>query len=221
MKNNLVLEEITNRIVNVRAPTHKDLGWTFVRFQEKYEGDKFKDRDSFSRKSVFREWGKTEESKEDPYWEYWEAFNLPSEIIEIVAGEAFAPHTRREIFLIETTKPVIEKYGNVYTFGTVQGEKGQVGRHEMGHALVYTNNDYKAEVMNILGKLNPEVDEKLRKYFSRLGYHPDVMDDELHAWIMTERERYVKPSGVLLKDIADIRKALNQNYDRFFKELKK
>jgi len=69
-------------------------------------------------------------------------------------------------------------------------------KHELAHALYYLKKEYRLKVNNLLEKYNPEkLKEELRK---KNGYSEQVINDELHAWILASSHKLKnKVSGKL------------------------
>jgi len=174
--------KITDKIHLLTFRNQSDITSTFLRFQEHYESPNF--RGKFFSLDEFKQWyiktsPKGIESGEFTYYSDWNGFNIPSYILKPFYDGKFNPLSEAEEKLLEIFK---KEVGIFYIIGIYQGTKkaNQLLNHEIAHGLFYTDDNYRADVLQLLSQFDIDtIKEELR---SKAGYHEEVLDDEVQAY---------------------------------------
>ena len=176
----MIVEEIVEKIFHVQTPTQNELGRIFLRPQEYYESPEFKNK-IFSLDKYIEWYAKnTDEGRKNGfnYYDFWEAFNIPSYVLNPFYEGKFTLLTPEEKSLLTAFEGV--NHDKFYIIGTY-GDDALLEEsiyHELSHGLFYSNPEYKGE---ILEAYKTKVDEKIKtKVLGWIqntgGYHPDVQD---------------------------------------------
>jgi hypothetical protein len=75
--------------------------------------------------------------------------------------------------------------GNYYIIGH-QKNSSNTMKHEMSHALFYTDRQYRLSVRRLLHR-HTYVLAKLGKYLLSAGYHANSIEDEKHAYVLADK----------------------------------
>ena len=181
---------VTNRIHLLIFDTQKDVASTFLRFQEHYESPEFRGK-IFSLEE-FKKWyvqnsPKGKETGEFTYYSDWNGFNIPSSVLKPFYQGKFDPLSEQERKFLERFKDEPEPF---YVIGVHRATKkfyALLG-HEVAHGLFYTDETYRNEVLKLLSKFDTEL---IREELRSKGYHEQVLDDEVHAYII-DTDRKIK-----------------------------
>ena len=198
------IEKALPNIYHARFSTQGELAATFVRFQEYYESPQF--RGKVFTLGQFRSWYQ----KEYGAWTYysdWAGFNVPSYILDVFRSGLFDPLTPEEAYFLERFPASEEPYYIIGTYGATVDTNTM--RHEVAHGLYCTASGYKEQVDKLL-KVHRRSLKPLVKHLKCLGYHPDVWDDEAHAYLATD-DGYLDDEGIKYNQ------ALKNDLERLFK----
>lgn len=189
------LSRVADGIYHLNFPTQHLLAATFLRFQEHYESPKFAGK-AFTWKE-FAAWYKAEYGKFS-YFDDWSGFNIPSRVLASFYRGEFDPLTRKETSFLDLFRSV---EGRFYIIGTYT-EKVDEGtlRHEIAHGLYYRDEVYRARVQEILKALDLA---PVFAYLTKIGYGPNVLLDEAHAYLGDDLA-FLKKQGI---DVRPYRKA--------------
>lgn len=158
-----------------------------MRFQEYYESPRFKGK-IFTREE-FAAWyvdqsigGKG--TGQFTYLGDWAGFNIPSSVLEPFYQGKFDPLTDNERALID----LFEERRNrlFYVFASDDDLDENASTHEIAHALFYVSPDYKSSVLRILSGIDEETRRRIKIILLHTGYHEDVVDDEMHAYMISD-----------------------------------
>jgi hypothetical protein len=149
---------------------------TMMRFQEHYESPRFRGK-VFTRED-YEDWYATERGK-FTYYEDWSGFNLPSRVLNAFKKGAFDPLTEKEKALLKLVGSRAK--GDSYVIGCIKGD-AQTLAHECVHGLFAIFPKYRKDVLVTIARHPTAL---LRKKLGRMGYHPDVFDDEINAYLLT------------------------------------
>lgn len=179
-----------NTIV-VSAKSKLELGKTFIRFQEFYESCNPAFKGKIFTLGQFKQWYSNEYGA-DTYYIDWQGFNLPSCVLEPFKQGLFDPLTKYEKRLLKLLK---YKSGDYYIVGANDKD---VLKHELAHALYYTNKKYRENVISCFNANSKDI-HRIKKFVIEKGYHKDVLYDELQAYIIDNSDFFVKntPKKVL------------------------
>jgi hypothetical protein len=211
----LQVNQPVKSVIHFEFATKRELAKTFIRFQEHYESPQF--RGLVFTLAQYKAWYLLNApnailTKKFTYYEDWGGFNIPNHVLEPFFMGKFNPLTQREKRILEYFEPLRHK--KVYIIGTCIEEKNLL-KHEIAHGLYYTNSAYKKQVKIILSRLQKEFPlerKKIRQILKNSGgYHTRVLDDETHAYLLTDKV-YLKKLGVRVDLLSEIIVLLNKVY---------
>lgn len=173
--------EVLERVFLVEAEARHELAATFLRFQEHYESPRFRRR-VFSLEE-FVDWSVRAHGA-FTYYDDWSGFNVPSWVFEPFREGRFDPLLDGERRLLELLG---DQTGPFYVIGAI-GDGAAIDRatleHELAHGLYATRPRYRRDVRACLDGLDTRA---LERHLRELGYCRQVVPDEVHAYLMTER----------------------------------
>lgn len=155
------------------ADSQDELGLTFMRFQEHYEGPEFKGK--IFTQGQLKNWY-SETYGTNSYQSDWIGYNFPSKVLAPFKQGLFDPLTVEESRLLD-----LFKYRND-DFYIIGAQNKNVLRHELAHALYASNTKYKIAIDKFISK-NKNKLKKTIQYLSKKGYCKEVINDELQAYI--------------------------------------
>jgi hypothetical protein len=174
------LKRINNDIVHVKFKTQRLLSETLLRFQEYYESPKFKGK--IFTLGEFRKWYGSEYGGFS-FYEDVAGFNFPSYALKPFYEGLFDPLTKYESEFIEMFR---NREDNFYIIGTYCEDEASEDYldHELCHALWHTNKLYKKGVNRLLKAA--DLSKTIKGFTKKLGYHKDVVFDEIQAYLSTD-----------------------------------
>lgn len=208
------LFEVYPKIFAVVIKDDKLRARVFMRYQEFYESDSDTFRGRGFKWTEFVDYYK-KKTKNDilSYHEDWTGYNIPCDSIEsciaVVPDINFFDLIMFSI--VDTIKSIVgnEKF---YLIGIDQadGEDKSLIEHELAHGLWFASPKYKADQLINIDNLPEYVDQPLRSKISGMGYGPNVIDDEIQAYLST---------GIIspMNRIKDIKKYIIKFQDTFEK----
>lgn len=211
------VKEVTKNVYCVICKNKKDLGTTFLRFQEHYESPKFKGK-IFTHEE-FRKWyiknsPKGKKTGKFTYFQDWAGFNIPSYVLKPFYNGMFNPLSIEEKKLLKFFK---QKKNTFYIIGVFHNVHKDIIKHEICHGLFYTNPPYRKEVMKIINSMNTKQWNEITSYFKKhQGYHKDVWKDEAHAYIMNDLD-FMKRRGVNVRLFKNLTQPLNHIFSKYSK----
>ena len=173
-------------VANVYCITHQDskmLARMFMRLQEHYESSNIEFRNKPFSRDEFKTWYAANQSESGTfsYYSDWSGFNIPSNIVHQFRMGDWGELHELELKLLKLTENLQEPY---YLIG-VADDSDLVLEHEIAHGLYYTNETYRTEVNNILGRYRfTELYNRLRD----MGYGDNVLLDEVHAYLVADED---------------------------------
>lgn len=202
------IKEIRPNIFAVVVKDDYERAMLFCRVQEFYEspGTQFRDK-KFSIWDYYR-WYSRENSGSFSYPKDFVGFNLPL----VVAKKCYEMNELETPYDIEMKKIVDDLHKNGhrgYLIG-VDSLKNCTFRHEIAHALYYSNLDYKSEMDDLTRSLSEFNMSRFRKNLKAIGYCSGVVKDEIQAYMSTEVNKKIT-RGVKNK------KSLHQKYKSVLK----
>lgn len=165
------------------ADTQEELNRTFMRFTEHYESPNPLFKGRVFTVGQLKAWY-SETYGADTYDIDWSGFNIPSSVLKPFKDGLFDPLTIEEQNLLNLFK---YRHNNFYIIGA---QNNTILRHELAHALYSYNIIYKTKVDLICYKFKKEL-SKTSKYILNKGYHKDVLNDELQAYITDNDDSFI------------------------------
>lgn len=198
----LTKQKVADRIWAIYSDTQPEIGRAFVRFQEYYENAELKGRKDLTVGVIEQWWDATKAPDEEDYYDHWVGFNLPGRVfVEMATSPEFrAGFSLWQFFADASYYPrwhkeedaLLEVLNDIPAAELVDGyfiglwkDSKEVLNHEIAHGLFTTNGAYKSEQMYNLSKLPKEIYDRIRKDLVDCGYHPEVVHDEIQAYLST------------------------------------
>lgn len=185
--------KLKDNVYQIDFKTREELLKTFIRFQEYYESPEFKHK-VFTVDEYAKWYVKAFKKESFSYYTDWSGCNVPSYVFHDFRTDKMLPLSERETALLE----LLPKDGDFYVIGSFAGGRPDVIEHELCHGLFHSNEDYKNDVLSEISR--HDVSE-VRKHIEKLGYHPDVVSDEIHAYISASHEELKKKSVLYPEDL--------------------
>jgi len=198
-------------IYHVRFKTQYKLTSSLLRFQEHYESPEF--RNKVFDLEEFMDWYVTSTKHGTfSYYEDWSGFNFPSSVFQQFCNGSFKNLTRKEEKFLALFAGMHHRFYVIATYENANAsDQEQTIAHEIIHALYFTNAKYAEQVNTILSKYDLE---KFKTSIKEMGYHPDVINDECNAYILTGLSFQIKRKNV--KNVRDVKKELIELFIKEF-----
>lgn len=158
----------------ISADSQKELGETFIRFQEYYESNNEQFKNKIFTIGQLKQWY-SETYGYDGYAEHWSGFNLPSVALKPFRSGLFDPLTGYEQNLLDSLK---YRQDDFYIIGA---QNKSVLRHELSHSLYAYSDKYRNEIDAYIKKYNAGF-KKIKRHILNMGYCTDVLNDEIQAY---------------------------------------
>jgi hypothetical protein len=168
----------------ISADSQKELGETFIRFQEYYESPSKKFRNKIFTLGHIKNYYSLQYGA-DLYSELWIGFNFPSSVLTPFKQGLFDPLTTQEKELLALLK---YRYDNFYIIGA---QNNSTLRHELSHAMYGYDSKYKNEIDNFISK-NKKGFAKVSKHILKRGYDKTVLNDELQAYVTDNDDDFIR-----------------------------
>src|SRR5271167_1347504 len=167
----LVKQQVADRVWAIYSDKQDEIAKAFIRFQEFYENKDLKGTKNITINMV-EDWWKNESAESDfnePYYTFWEGFNLPGKIIlalmttsEFRSGFSLWDwivepgnyprwHKEEDQFIDLLQDLTVDQIATGYFIGMWKYAE-EVFDHELAHALYATNSMYKAAQIANLAK---------------------------------------------------------------------
>lgn len=186
----------------IKADSQDELGLTFMRFQEHYESVNPKFRNKIFTLGQLKRWY-SEKYGSDSYHVHWTGFNLPSSILEPFKDGLFDPLTAEENNLLNLFRYRQDLF---YIIGA---QNNETLRHELAHALYATNIEYRKQIDRFIQQNKKKLTKTL-KFIKNKGYHTDVLNDELQAYITDNDD-----SDIISLTCPMVISGINKIYNKF------
>ncbi len=173
----------------ISSDSQQELGDAFMRFQEYYESPNPQFRKQIFTRGQYLYWySKTYGS--NTYSTDWSGYNFPSYVLIPFKDGLFDPLTDKEQELLNLLK---YRKDNFYIIGA--NDESTI-RHELAHALFYTNSDYFREITVLLDKYyTTNMLTKCVDYLLNEGYTKEVLYDEIQAYITDNDNNYINQNA--------------------------
>jgi hypothetical protein len=167
----------------ISADSQKELGETFIRFQEFYESPNLEFRGKIFTLGAIKNWYSINYGA-DLYSEMWVGFNFPSCVLNPFKQGLFDPLTENERQLLDLVNYRNDAY---YIIGA---QTQDVLRHEVSHALYGYSYKYRIEIDNYIARHSGKF-EKIKKYILDKGYTEEVINDEIQAYVTDNDDLFI------------------------------
>lgn len=167
----------------ISADSQQELGETFIRFQEYYESPNPEFYNKIFTLGSVKHWYSVQYGA-DLYSSMWVGFNFPSSVLIPFKQGLFDPLTQEEKILLDLLKYRNDDY---YIIGA---QNKSVLRHELSHAMYGFSTKYKEEIDQFIYD-NAYKFRKIKKYIVDKGYHKDVVNDEIQAYVTDNDDTYI------------------------------
>ncbi len=197
------MQEVAPSIFVLRYRSQYDLAATFLRVQEHYESRRFRNR--VFPLEEFMDWY-ARRFGAFTYYQDWAGFNVPSTAFTAFYQGKFDPLLRKERRLLKLFK------GRRHPFYVIGITSDEDLTHEFAHALYFMRPAYKKAVRSVLRRYDTSA---LKRRLVAMGYHPSVVSDEVHAYLVESRGLWRS-----MRRHASLRNALRAIYREYAAEFK-
>jgi hypothetical protein len=188
------LYEAIPQVYVVRVEDSYQRAMLFLRYQEHYESpyNKFQGK-SFNIFEFMDHYRKDRGACAFLYPSEWSGYNIPSSsllkcYVEVKDNNPYDEAMGEIIIKISEEllagKAPGQKAPKFYLIG-VDKIEGGVMDHEIAHALFFIDPQYRKKATDLVSKLAPRKREKMEKILLGLGYRPQVLVDEIQAFMST------------------------------------
>ena len=167
----------------ISADSKKELGETFIRFQEYYESTNPEFRNKIFTLGSVKQWYSVEYGA-DIYSDTWIGFNFPSVVLIPFKEGLFDPLTEQEKLVLNYLKYRNDHY---YIIGA---QTKSVLRHELSHAMYGCCEKYRNEIDQFIHK-NKIKFKKIRQNILDKGYSKEVINDEIQAYVTDNNDSFI------------------------------
>ena len=191
-----------------------NLSSTFVRLSEFYESpldsirgkyftlDEFMDQYALNNENFF------------DYFQKWNGFNVPSHIVwKFFATFAHELREYERILLKIITKIEHDRFYLISTYKNTN--MSETIQHETAHGLFYLNEDYKKSSLELVDNLPKDIYNRNREWLLTIGYHEDVIPDEIQAYLSTTNDAKLFELYKLLPESSELHLPFRQNLAKF------
>lgn len=167
----------------ISADSQQELGETFIRFQEYYESPNPEFHNKIFTLGSIKQWYSVQYGA-DLYSNMWVGFNFPSSVLIPFKEGLFDPLTKEEEILLSLLK---YRNDNYYIIGA---QTKSVLRHELSHAMYGFSTKYREEIDQFIYDNNYKF-RKIKKYIIDKGYHKNVVNDEIQAYVTDNDDAFI------------------------------
>ena len=163
----------------------------FCRIQEYYESPNPKFRGKTFDIWTYMKWYSLEYKRGFSYSTDWGGFNIPMPVAIKCFSNLPAPQNEYDNIMAGILEKIDEtlyaqgiEHENAYIIGSGRyTQDDKTFKHELCHALYYTNPEYKATALSITKSLPPEHRQRFKENLLGYGYTESVTDDEIQAYL--------------------------------------
>lgn len=205
---NYNLKIIKNNIFVILVKNKYDLGMLFFRVQEFYEGVNSKFRSKKYCVWDYFKWYASEYGGCFSYPKDYCGYNVPVNVALNCYKKNKIQSPYDETFVKILSKIKIEKG---YIIGC-DNLKSDIYKHELCHALYYTNSSYRDEMDSVTKSIPKNVMNKFKKNLKQKGYCSAVTLDEIQAYMAIEKTNSIT-TGV--KNTNQIHKKYKEIFNKY------
>ena len=206
------LTKVRDGVYHLEFESPRELGMTFVRYQEFYESqyDHIREK-SFSLVEQMGTYVRLQNKDENSDWSYpndWGGYNIPAEVIKQCIDAGIPDPNFYDAFMKGVYHFIMAdcNHGKAYLIGTYLEEVDEDAteedlekkaakeegyfKHEMTHAMFYLVPEYKEACLEFLGAIDNDLRKELFAAIYEHGYPEKVTLDEIQAYITTGEAGY-------------------------------
>jgi hypothetical protein len=203
------IKEVRPNIFAVIVQDSYDRAMLFCRAQEYYESPNPKFRGKSFSIWDYMKWYHKEYDRGFSYGADWSGFNIPLKVITQCynkLGKFETPYDKTMYdIIVKINRKCCFADGYIIACGNVDGT---TFKHELCHALYYTDKNYRKKMDVLTKSLPKEHYDIFKKNLKEMGYTTKVINDEIQAYLMHDHDHATFGKGVALK----IRKKYNKLY---------
>lgn len=214
MKINYQLKEVCQNVFAIIVKNKYDRAMLFCRAQEYYESPSPKFRGKNFSIWEYMKWYDEEYGRGFSYGADWSGFNFPLRVLSECYDKLTKPETPYDKVMDKILAKLKCQSPDTYIIGA-QDAKGDTFKHEVCHAMYFTNKSYKKQ----MDKLTKDLPEKNYNAFKnniiKMGYAPKVVNDEIQAYLQYGYgdENFGKDVNIKArKEYSDIYKGIAQKF---------
>lgn len=212
----MILEELADNLFHVNYGTQREMNTAFMRVQAHYDFAEFRGR-SFTQ-GQFEAWYTANypvarQKGRFTYSTDWNGVNVPSDALRPFYEGNFDPLSSEEQGLLAMFEN--RRHASYYLIGTY-GASSPILPHEISHGMFHLIPEYRKQVVAALGKLDGTSKTRLVKLLTQLLYHPDVFEDEMHAYLLANIAEFRK-LGISSSSMEAVHRELTGVFDRHYK----
>lgn len=195
-------EKVAPSVWVIYGKNETDVAKGFIRFQEYYENVDLKGKKGLVVRDIENWWAGYAAGEPEPYYTSWTGFNIPGKAIldlartpnfrdgfslaEFLHNPSRFPrwHEEETELLTLLDDMPVEEISTSYFIGMWHGS-ANVLEHEVAHAFFATIPTYKAEQILNIGEFPKDLYTQLAGQLVEMGYHNDVVHDEIQAYLST------------------------------------
>ena len=218
MKIEYTLKELRPNIFAVIVPNDYDRAMLFCRVQEFYESDSEQFVETDFDMWEYVRWYSMKNKNSFTYAKDWCGFNIPFiKAVNCMIG--IKNKTPYDIFMEEIIDKILSDYNyntSSYIIGT-KSDRGTTFKHELCHALYFTNSIYKELADELTYQLDVDAYWALHLNLVELGYNENVIADEIQAYLMTNYKSKYFSRGVDIEMLNKIHEQYKERLNHFLK----
>jgi len=177
------INELVRGIFHLNFETQYEAAATFMRLQEFYECPDPKIRGKYFTFPQFMDSYARREGN-FTYTTDWEGFNVPSHSVNKFFAK-FHDLSAKEKKIKKLADSV--PYRKYYLIGTFKNEDLN---HELAHGFYYLFADYRREMKRLIERCS--IRRSIIKCLKKMGYNDQQIDDEIQAYLGTEKMSYIR-----------------------------
>lgn len=211
------LKEVRPNIFAVVVPDDYDRAMLFCRVQEFYESDSDLYREQDFSIWDYMKWYSAKNKGVFTYTKDWEGFNVPFKVALncYIGNDENTPYDKVMEKILDKILLSYEPV-NAYIIGT-KTEKGQTFKHEICHALYYSNSEYKLLADEITKSIDWQDYLIFEDNLLSLCYTASVINDEIQAYMMTNYKAKYFSKGVDINILNELHNKYKEQLNKFLK----
>lgn len=205
----IIINEIRKNIFLLTFKNQYEATSTFMRLQEYYESPyKGIKNCCFTLEEYMDRYAK--ENGNFTYNEDWSGFNVPDNIVRNFFKIFGDNLLEKEKELYGKIEFLINDIKNFYLIGVYKDEDLN---HEIAHGYYYLDSIYKNNMDINTSLIDTNIIRNIKKVLKKFGYCKEVLNDEIQAYLSTEKDLYLK--NILNFDVSI---NITKKYREVFKE---